>query len=246
MQTKRLRVFAGPNGSGKTTITRIVAGAGYDLGVYVNADDIKQILTKQRELDFAQYQVTIDRDCFFEQLGESPVIQRSGRIISFEGIRIANNRLSILSEGEIDDYFVAFLADFIRHELLRSGKKFSFETVMSHPSKIDFMKQAKAAGYKVYLYYVALKDPVLNVLRVNWRAEGGGHTVPEEKIRSRYYSSLSLLSDAIAVADNSYIFDNSGGEHRLLAQVINEELRILVDYYPKWFEEYFINKRRVD
>lgn len=241
MQTKRLRVFAGPNGSGKSTITRIVAEEGYDLGVYVNADDIKQVLIKSRELDFNKYQVIVDEKIFLEQLSKSQVIQKAEQKINNADIHIVDNHLSIALEGEVNDYFVAFVADFLRVALLSAGKKFSFETVMSHRSKIEFMKQAKAAGYKVYLYYVALKDPELNVLRVNWRVEEGGHTVPEEKIRSRYYSSLSLLSEAVSVADNSYIFDNSGGEHRLLAQVVNKELKVLVDYYPSWFEEYYID-----
>lgn len=43
-QTLRLRVFAGPNGSGKTTIIDAVRkarvnGRPVDFGVYVNADE---------------------------------------------------------------------------------------------------------------------------------------------------------------------------------------------------------------
>jgi len=37
----------------------------------------------------------------------------------------------------------AVLADFIRTRLLARGDTFTFETVMSHPSKIDFMKSAE-------------------------------------------------------------------------------------------------------
>ena len=53
---KRLRVFAGPNGSGKSTITRVVLDHVH-LGVYVNADDLKVLLEKQRFLDFAKYSI---------------------------------------------------------------------------------------------------------------------------------------------------------------------------------------------
>ena len=38
---KRLRIFVGQNGSGKSTIIKIVRELGVDLGVYINADDIK-------------------------------------------------------------------------------------------------------------------------------------------------------------------------------------------------------------
>ena len=41
---KRMRVFAGPNGSGKTNLTRELQEK-VSLGIYVNADDIEQTLT---------------------------------------------------------------------------------------------------------------------------------------------------------------------------------------------------------
>ena len=44
---KRLRIFAGPNGSGKSTITKIVLDYVH-LGTYVNADELKVILSKDR------------------------------------------------------------------------------------------------------------------------------------------------------------------------------------------------------
>ena len=36
---KRLRVFAGPKGSGKSTIIQIVKNAGIRLGVYINTNE---------------------------------------------------------------------------------------------------------------------------------------------------------------------------------------------------------------
>jgi predicted ABC-type ATPase len=56
MPTKRMRVFAGPNGSGKTTIFK---GALLDnkvnLGVYVNADEIEEQLKTNKQFDFMSY-----------------------------------------------------------------------------------------------------------------------------------------------------------------------------------------------
>jgi len=37
----------------------------------------------------------------------------------------------------------------------------------------------------------------------------GGHDVPEEKIRSRYFRSISFLPQMILTADEVMIFDNS-------------------------------------
>lgn len=45
MSAKRMRVFAGPNGSGKTTIFKeILRNSKVNLGVYVNADEIEMQL----------------------------------------------------------------------------------------------------------------------------------------------------------------------------------------------------------
>ena len=70
--------------------------------------------------------------------------------------------------------------------LLDCSKKFTIETVMSHPSKLNFMRKAQEKGFKVYLYFVALADPELNKHRVQTRIAQGGHPVAEEKICERY------------------------------------------------------------
>ena len=45
-------------------------------------------------------------------------------------------------------YAAAQLAEHLRYDLLNKGVSFCFETVFSHPSKIDFIAQAKALGYE--------------------------------------------------------------------------------------------------
>lgn len=104
-----------------------------------------------------------------------------------------------LDVNSVSDYFIAFLADFIRQQLLEQSDRFSFETVMSHPSKLDIMRRAK----KVYLYFVSLQDPELNVLRVKTRVTQGGHDVDEEKIINRYARTMDQLYDAIRIADSA-------------------------------------------
>jgi len=51
---KRLRIFAGPNGSGKTTILEQIDDQ-FDLGYYINADDIEKILNKDGQISFENY-----------------------------------------------------------------------------------------------------------------------------------------------------------------------------------------------
>lgn len=49
----------------------------------------------------------------------------------------------------------------------------------------------------------------VNVASVKLRAKQGEHDVPEEKIKSRYLKSLSLLPNALELAETAYVFDTS-------------------------------------
>ena len=67
----------------------------------------------------------------------------------------------------------------------------------------------------------------------------GGHTVPIEKIISRYVRSMANLSAAIEVADRVYIYDNSieGMEASLCARTQNGQLRKIYAAMPEWVAE---------
>lgn len=134
------------------------------------------------------------------------------------------------------------IADERRARFLSEGRSFSFETVLSHPSKIAFMWEAWAAGYFIILYYVGIADPLVNVARVADRVAKGGHPVPEDKIRARYERSMSLLAEAARVADRTYVFDNSGcgGERRLCAETERGRLRALAPDPPDWVRKFLI------
>jgi replicative DNA helicase len=101
------------------------------------------------------------------------------------------------------------IADKRRNECISAKRSFSFETVMSHPSKIEILVRAKEAGYTVLLYFVGTDDPQTNIERVALRVAQGGHAVPDDKVRDRWLRTMTLLQQAIRSSDRSYIFDNS-------------------------------------
>ncbi|MDR8393367.1 zeta toxin family protein [Aliifodinibius sp. S!AR15-10] len=149
----------------------------------------------------------------------------------------------ICKESDLDAYSVALMADFIRYMLIEQEQTFSFETVMSHPGKIDFLQVAKKSGYKTYLYFIATDDPEINISRVNNRVQKGGHPVPKEKITERYERSLNLLYKALKVADRAYILDNSKRRSSVLFEKKNDGKGYLqVENYPRWFEKAVIEK----
>uniref|UniRef100_UPI003F587336 zeta toxin family protein n=1 Tax=Pseudomonas helvetica TaxID=3136738 RepID=UPI003F587336 len=146
----------------------------------------------------------------------------------------------------MDSYVASALSDFIRRSLIKEGISFTFETVMSSPDKVELLTEARDAGYRVYVYYVATADPEINVARVAYRVSQGGHNVPPEKIRERYWRSLGLLSDAILVSNRAYIFDNSDEGSEGLTQIAEitdgELIEIKSDTQPPWFQEFVIDK----
>lgn len=139
-------------------------------------------------------------------------------------------------------YLGAILSEFIRNKSLGLNRTFSFETVMSHPGKLDFIKQAKSNGFKTYLYFVCTESVKINIDRVKSRVQLGGHSVPVDKIRSRYSKSLNLLADAVKLADRAFIYDNSGDNTVLLAEKNENKLTILLPEVPSWFDRYLIRK----
>ena len=80
---------------------------------------------------------------------------------------------------------------------------------MSHPSKVEILRTARALGYRVVVYFVATEDPSINVARVEERVAAGGHDVPREAITGRYTRTMALLYSAVRAAGTTYLFDNS-------------------------------------
>jgi predicted ABC-type ATPase len=137
-----------------------------------------------------------------------------------------------------DAYVAASVADYLRDQLLAAGQSFSFETVMAHRSKIDFFTQARAVGYRTYLYFIATEFADLNISRVRNRAALGGHDVPDNKIVERYKRCLELVGEALSQAYRGFLFDNTGVEPVWLAQLTPEgelQLQVEADALPIWF-----------
>lgn len=131
--------------------------------------------------------------------------------------------------------------------MLTAGvEKMTIETVMSHPSKLDLMKNARELGYRVYLYFVSTESPEINVERVESRQALGGHGVSTDKIVSRYTRSLQNLYDAMILSNRSFLFDNSGKKPVLVAEydAASELLRVVGSSSPKWLQKFVIDKIR--
>ena len=216
MTPPRLRIFAGPNGSGKSTLNAII---NKDLlGIYINADDLEKNINTIGYLDFSPYPFKTMEDVLFNFLQCHPLIAKANLLEEIKKLTFKDNRLYFTNVA-LNSYFTSVCADYIRHRLLDNRISFTFETVMSSADKVYFMNKAKNAGYRVYLYYIATEDPIINISRVQNRVQKGGHFVPEDKIKNRYYRSLELLREAVSYSNRAYIFDNSQSKKVWLAEI---------------------------
>ncbi len=178
-------VFAGPNGSGKTSLLDEIKETGLETvrGVFplpayfINPDQV----AKDLEGDFPS------------QDARDEAAQRA--------------------------------AMRIRSEAIESKLPFAFETVMSHPSRINEMLMLKEQGYLLFLTFITTDDPEKNVARVTLRYETGsttGHYVSPDKVRERYERTLALLPRAAELADAVYVYDNSVDFAKPSLQVVIE------------------------
>lgn len=136
-------------------------------------------------------------------------------------------------------YQAATLAAKIREDLISRGASFCFETVFSHESKIDFIAQAKAHGYKVILIFIHLSDSKLNEARVRQRVSEGGHHVPKEKIYSRIPRTMKNIRTALSLVDEARLLDNSSKENPFLqiVKLKHGKFNALVSPLPEWTKE---------
>lgn len=115
--------------------------------------------------------------------------------------------------AEQSSYQAAKIAEAIRAQRLLAGESFCFETVFSHPSKVDFLARAKALGYEIILIFIHLDSINLNLARVAQRVSSGGHQVPEQKISDRIPRVLENVKKAIPLCDQIRLFDNSRADN---------------------------------
>lgn len=229
-----------------------IGGWPIDFGIYINADDIAQLL-RANKFSFAAYGLrNISRNDFISTILSSGLVSGAFREKLFrQSFSLSSGSKLKLRLKKYDEQIAQILAEYLRRKLLDKSEKISFETVFSHPSKLEFMREAKSRGYKIYLYFVATESSAINVSRIKEvRVPTGGHDVPKRKIISRYNRSLDLLYDAAQLTYQTYFFDNSHAppHSNFFAhfRVVGGEKKWDVadgQGLPNWFLEYYVKKQ---
>ncbi len=143
-------------------------------------------------------------------------------------------------------YEAAERAEALRQACLVEGGNFSFETVMSHESKVDFIRQAQAAGYEVFVHFVGLASAEHSRARVIQRVNSGGHDVPDEKITARFPRVIQNLGRLLDLPDELVILDNTSDADpfRRIARLEKGRLTHLAAEVPAWLTPLDLERRR--
>jgi predicted ABC-type ATPase len=203
-------------------------------------------MRKQGFLDFSAYGISPTANEIRNFFTSSPFLKAEGLADEVAKLGFAEGRMDF-GRVKVNSYFASVAVDWMRQKLLEQKTSFTFETVMSHPGKVDLLAQAQAASYRTYLYFVATDDPAINISRVQNRVRLHGHDVPADKITPRYYRSLDLLMEAIQHTNRAYVFDNSGdnadGRQTWLAEITEgKKLELKTDQMPSWFIRAVLDK----
>jgi predicted ABC-type ATPase len=238
--SKRMRMFAGPNGSGKSTIIKEIQKI-VPTGPYINADEIEKACRDKGFINLGDYGLESTEADFNNFIQQSTLLAKAHQEKFEVAISLSNN--VIKAPQQTNSYSAALISDFLRNLLLDKGVTFSFETVMSHASKLELLQRAHEKGFKNYLYFISTESADINVGRVAARVEKGGHPVEEQKIRDRYVRSMELLSSMIPYCHRCFIMDNSQDHYQLILEIVDgNTIKIIEGNIPYWVDTFVLQK----
>ncbi len=134
---------------------------------------------------------------------------RSPEAVAFRAGREMLERIKALGEQKVD---------------------FSIETTLSGKTYVSWLRELKAKGYTIHLFFIWLPDVQMSIRRVADRVRKGGHNIPEATIRRRYLSGIRNLFEVYRpLVDSWTLFDNSRPTFYTIAREEDRELTVLDD-----------------
>jgi predicted ABC-type ATPase len=94
-----------------------------------------------------------------------------------------------------------------------------------------------AAGYRVHLLFLGLRDTELSEVRVKERWQSGGHYVDPQTVADNFYGNLEKLNRHYQMFNTVHIIDTSDAEHIVLTIFDKGQpaLSIPSKDLPRWF-----------
>ena len=112
------------------------------LGVYLNPDDIEAGIRQCGYLDLAAFGVDTTADALLPAFTASPLLRSADLEEPATQLRFSDRRLDFAGV-EVNAYFASVAVDVLRRHLLERWVSFTFESVMSHPGKVELLAQVQ-------------------------------------------------------------------------------------------------------
>ena len=106
-------MFAGPNGSGKTTVKNSLGKPGGWFGLYINPDDMEKAIRESGVLQTASFGMTISTDAIRGHFTASPFLRDQGMTLGCDRISVRDDAVDF-SGLAFNSYHASVLADFLR------------------------------------------------------------------------------------------------------------------------------------
>ena len=108
------------------------------------------------------------------------------------------------------------------HEYAERSVDFAFETTLSGKAYVNLLKELKAKGYALHLFFLWIPSPELAIARIKDRVAEGGHHVPAEDVRRRFGRGIrNFFKLYEPLLESWMLFDNSRAKPLLIAKKRN-------------------------
>ncbi|MFA7340254.1 MAG: AAA family ATPase [Candidatus Obscuribacterales bacterium] len=98
------------------------------------------------------------------------------------------------------------------------GRNFAFETTLAGQGYLKQIRNWRSQDYQIKLFFLALQSSEEAISRVAARVAQGGHHVPDEVVRRRFYAGLDHFESVYKSEVNFWRFYNNSGDVPLLIE----------------------------
>jgi predicted ABC-type ATPase len=103
-------------------------------------------------------------------------------------------------------------------ELIAREISFTWETTMSGRTAATWLRDARSSSYFLKTYFLWVREPETTIARVHRRVTEGGHNIPEDVSRRRFYKTIQNFFHIYRPLMHSWkLIENNSWEPRLLA-----------------------------
>jgi predicted ABC-type ATPase len=138
-----------------------------------------------------------------------------------------------------NEWVIAHFESLVNNALSKK-ESFAYEGHFTNESTWEIPKRFKQNGYSIHLIFFGLPNTSVSEMRVIERSKTGGHYVNPLEIDLNFYGNLQKLNQHHSLIDNIQIIDTSETKHKVLFQMINNQVVSSVPHtkLPDWFTNY--------